>query len=316
SCSSMDRWPGGSTPGSGPRCRCRATVGRCASIRLATGSPSSGSTSCRSPRSRPTSASCRSAASSAPGSSCPVAWPIRASICARADELAAPARSAVGQLLVRAGLEAGRVRLDADVLRVGRPILATAVELPLIVELTPELGGSIVRWDQAGRHRVFAIGRGLDDELLAALTGIELDSSSAAVAIDGGREAELTFDIFGAGTLDGFRVDGTIAGRLVSGDRALQLAATLELDEARQRVDLAIEPERGRGLVGTVELAAAVPALVAGEQQLAAIPLLANIAAPHFDLRELTSLLPSSVVNPGGYLHADLRGRGTVGAPR
>src|SRR5690606_15654931 len=35
----------------------------------------------------------------------------RVDLRARVDELAAPSRSAVGQLLVRAGLEAGRVRL-------------------------------------------------------------------------------------------------------------------------------------------------------------------------------------------------------------
>jgi autotransporter translocation and assembly factor TamB len=226
---------------------------------------------------------------------------------ARVNELAMT-REPLGNLLLRAGFEGGRVRVDAELFRAGAQIITAAAELPLLVELTPALRGSVLRWDRAGQHRVFARGRRIDEQLLAAL----LDSP---LGTDG--ESNLEFELAGAGSPDAFRISGGLGGQLVADDQtALELQLGLELDERAQRADLRITPNRGEGLTGALQLAASIPALLAGEQQLAEIPFDVRVTAPDFDLRWLAGLLPQSVVDPRGVLHADLRGGGRLGAPR
>jgi autotransporter translocation and assembly factor TamB len=228
---------------------------------------------------------------------------------ARVDDLAT-AGEPLGDLSVRAGFERGRVRADAELLRAGAQIITAAAELPLIVDLQPALTGSDLRWNHAGQHRVQATGRGIDDPFLAALLGRPLATSGSSLA-------NLEFELAGTGDVDAFRVTGTLAGQLAVDDEiALALELGLELDQASQRVDLAITPNRGAGLVGALELAGSVPALVAGDQQVAEVPFDVHLTAPDFDLRWLAALLPQSVVDPRGALRADVRGGGRLGAPR
>ncbi|MFO7564867.1 MAG: translocation/assembly module TamB domain-containing protein [Enhygromyxa sp.] len=253
----------------------------------------------------------------------------RVELRARVDELAGASGAPLGELLVQAGFEAGRAWVDADMVRAGAPILAAGIELPLLVELSEELVGSTIRWDRQGHHRVFATARHLDEELLGALLGREFGRPRTVAALEGRRETELAFDIAGGGRIDAFRIAGALSGRLAVDDRlALALDLGLELDEAEQRVELSLMPaadpaeqgsvseRRADGLVGFVELGAAVPALLAGEGSWAEVPLRASVVAPSFELRSLAPLLPRSVVDPDGRLHADLSGRGTLGAPQ
>lgn len=240
----------------------------------------------------------------------------QADLRARVAELAT-ADQPLGELLLRVGLEAGRLRFDADMVRERAVILAAAVELPVILELTPTLAGSTVRWNSAGRHRAFASGQRIDDELLAALLGRERDTSSAFSPDDRVRATDLSFDLAGTGSLDAFEFAGKLVGDVaVANEPPLELELGLDLDQAAQRVDLTIAPAHGEGLTGSLVLEASVPALVAGDQSLSAVPFAATLAAPDFDLHALASLLPSSVVDPRGSLHADLHGDGALGAPQ
>ena len=240
----------------------------------------------------------------------------QADLRARVEQLAT-AGDPLGNLLLRVGFEAGRLRLDVDMLREGAQILAAAAELPIILELTAQLSGSTARWDQGGRHQLFVSGRGIDDELLAALLGREHGRVGRITPLAGGRATDLAFDVSGVGNLDAFRIDGALVGDVAIDDQlALALDLGLALDQAAQRLDLTIAPTRGQGLTGSLELAASVPALVSGEQRVDDVPFTARVLAPDFDLRALAGLLPGAVVDPRGSLHAQLRGRGPLGAPR
>lgn len=237
----------------------------------------------------------------------------QADLHARIDGLAT-SREPLGELSVRAGFDAGQLHVHADMSRDGAPILAAAAELPILVELHPQLADSRVRWHRAGRHRVYASARNIDDELLAALLGRPLAGDSP---LGGGRTSELEFDLAGSGSVDAFRLAATLAGDVAVDDQlALELDLGLALDQATQRLDLSVTPTRGQPLIGSVELAASVPALIAGEQRFDEVPFTARLLAQGFDLRGLQGLLPSSVVEPRGALHANLRGRGSLGVPQ
>jgi autotransporter translocation and assembly factor TamB len=228
------------------------------------------------------------------------------------------AAGALGRLTLAVGLADSRVTLDADVERAGTQILAAAVEVPLILEVGDDLETLEIDWDREGSHRILVTGRDIDDELIAALTGRSLRPPAQAASLDGTELAtRFSVDIAGDGRLSSFQLSGSIDGELaVDSELALAIGASLELTQDRQEVGLSVTPSRGRGLDAELRLAAAMPELVAGELTLAEVPMHLRVDAPDFDLRCLAGLVPRSLVDPRGSLHARVRGSGELGAPQ
>jgi len=231
----------------------------------------------------------------------------------------------LGDVRLSAALERGRLAIDADLFRPGehrpgdhRPgeqLFVTSVEVPLILAISPTLTDSEIGWDREGAHRILLSASRIDDQLVTALLGRGI-GPPRLVPIDDGRESSLAVSIVGGGRLSEFRVSGELAGQIIVDDELdLDVHADFALDQAKQRLHLALHPSIGEGLSADLELAGPVPALVRGEQALGEIGFGAEFAAPNFDLACISGLLPPGFVDARGILRADFSGSGLLAAP-
>ena len=213
--------------------------------------------------------------------------------------------------------------VELDLVRAGRHLLTLAADAPLTLSVGDVAAGElVVAWDQAGHHRLLVSGRGLDRELLAAFVELPPDA-----------HAELGFDLNGGGSLAEFQLGGGLAGELGRGDQRFGVDARIELDQAHQRLALAVDAPHtldpasapatptpsaspvGPALTADVELGLPIPALVAGTHELGQTPFGFAVTAPSFDLAQLATLLPRDLDDPEGRLVAELHGAGVLARP-
>ncbi|PRQ03950.1 translocation/assembly module TamB domain-containing protein [Enhygromyxa salina] len=227
----------------------------------------------------------------------------------------------VGDLSVHATASRERAQIHSDLVRGGEHVMSAAVVVPLAVNLD-DLGAPQIAWDHTGHHRVLATGRGIDDELLAALSGgrarlTAVDPSGSGRAFGIAEvNTELDFDLVGGGRSSDFSLVGEVHGRVTAdGEQTLTLDATLDLDELRQRVSLDLAPSSCDALVVRGELGADVARLLAGAQRSSEVPFRVSVDAPDFELDTIAPLLATVIHDPRGTLRAELVARGTLAAP-
>ncbi|WP_181197659.1 translocation/assembly module TamB domain-containing protein [Enhygromyxa salina] len=219
-----------------------------------------------------------------------------------------------GDLTVYARVDRRRARVESDLVRRGVQLLGAEVEVPLIVELG-ELERAQLGWDRGGVHRVSARGRGLDPELLGALLGQPIAEREL--------DADLRFDLRGAGTASDFELSAELDGQVAAEDELeLDIHAALALDQAHQELVVAVDPVEQTPTLGeggvyvAASLDAEVPRLLAGELTLGEVPFTLEVDAPELELDWLDPLVAPALHDPRGTLRAELSGSGVLAAPQ
>ncbi|KIG11757.1 hypothetical protein DB30_02552 [Enhygromyxa salina] len=227
----------------------------------------------------------------------------------------------VGELSVDATADRERVQIQGDLFRAGQHVIAAAATIPISFNLD-DRGAPLLAWDHTGHHRVLATGRGIDDELLAALSGgrVRLTTPGSSGSSRAFGVADLNthvdFELGGGGRSSNFSLAGEVRGRLTAdGEQTMTLDASLDFDQLRQRVTVDIAPSSCDAMLVRAELGADVARLLAGEQDVSEVPFSVSVGAPDFQLDTLAPLLATRVHDPRGTLRADIVARGTLSAP-
>ncbi|NVB43229.1 translocation/assembly module TamB domain-containing protein [Pseudenhygromyxa sp. WMMC2535] len=207
-----------------------------------------------------------------------------------------------------------RVQVRADLGRRGAQLATIAATLPVRVSVE-DIAAPELAWLDDGHHTLQGAGRGLDLEILDALAGVQLDSTTNYLDPDVEPELEIGFELAGAGTLTDFSLDTDVHGEYREGEHSLHFDTSVDADEARQAVAIALRPDSCDHLEGELTLELPVPALVRGEFQIGETPFALSLEAPGYELDTLSPLVPASLHDLRGTLLASVAGEGTLTEP-